>query len=108
MRRRRFLCLLSALLLAPAAVQPTAADDSGPIAPGGPDLKTTLEKGLKARRPEEFAFIKSVVAKVDAGLLPLDLVESTFLWARKKRQPNEFQYFRRALKVRAGKRGIAL
>lgn len=108
MRRRRILCLLWALTLAPIAGRPAMADDTGPIAPGGPDLKTTLEKGLKARRPEEFAFIKKVVAKVDAGSLPLSLVESTFLWARKKRQPHAFQYFRRALEVRAGKQGISI
>ena len=75
--------------------------------PGGPDLKTTLELGLKARRPSEFAFIAEVVAKVDNGTLPLPLVNGTFLWARKKKH-YAFPYFQEALKVRAKQAGIAL
>lgn len=84
-----------------------AASAGSRIAPGGPDLKTALEKGLKARRPEEFAFIKDVVDKVDAGTLPLPLVKSTFLWARSQR-PYPTVYFERGLKTRAKKLGIAL
>ena len=49
-----------------------------------PTLKDKLEKGLKARLPSEFAFIANVVSKVNDGTLPLSLVDSTFLWARKK------------------------
>jgi hypothetical protein len=75
--------------------------------PGGPDLKTTLEKGLRARRPVEFAFIQQVVNKVDDGTLSSSLVNSTFLWAR-QRQPFPFPYFQQALKVRAKKAGVAL
>jgi len=78
-----------------------------PVAPGGPDLKITLEKGLKARRPSEFAFIALVIGKVNDGTLPLSLVESTFLWARKQR-PYPTVYFERGLKARARKLGIAL
>lgn len=85
----------------------TAATSGSRIAPGGPDLKTALEKGLKARRPQEFAFIKEVVEKVDDGTLPLPLVKSTFLWARKQR-PYPTVYFEHGLKTRAKKLGIAL
>ncbi len=82
-----------------------AADDSG--TQSTPTLKQTLEKGLKARRPEEFAFIAMVVKKVDKGVLPRDLVESTFLWARGKGDL-AFEYFRKGLIIRAQKMGIKL
>jgi len=68
-------------------------------------LKDQLEKGLQARRPQEFAFIAHVVSRVEEGSLPRSLVDSTFLWARSKR-PYPFPYFERGLKVRAKKAGI--
>jgi len=80
---------------------------AAPATPGGPDLKDTLEKGLKARRPNEFAFIAHVVHKVEQGKLPLELVNSTFLWAR--RQPDvPFPYFERGIRERAKRLGISL
>ena len=82
-----------------------AAEDPG--TQSTPTFKETLEKGLKARRPEEFAFIAMVVTKVDKGVLPRALVESTFLWARGKGSL-AFEYFRKGLTVRAQKMGIAL
>jgi hypothetical protein len=69
------------------------------------DLQEMLESGLKARRPEEFAFIKRVVLLVEIRSLPEDLVRSTFQWARKKR-PFPFPYFERGLKERAARLGI--
>ncbi len=72
-----------------------------------PKLKDTLEKGLKARLPSEFAFIREVVDKVDDGTLPRSVVESTFLWARRKPQ-HPFEYFQQGLKVRAEKLGVSL
>jgi len=73
-------------------------------------LKSQLEKGLRARRPQEFAFVAVVVEMVENETLPLDLVKGTFLWARKKalttRYP--FPYFERALRERAGKLGIKI
>jgi hypothetical protein len=83
------------------------ASGSDPVAPGGPDLKTTLEKGLRARRPVEFAFIAQVMELVDDGTLPRSVVESTFLWARKKR-PYPYPFFEQGLKERAKKLGISL
>ncbi|MFV2068323.1 MAG: hypothetical protein ACC645_15240 [Pirellulales bacterium] len=70
-------------------------------------LKEQLETGLKARRPEEFAFIGKVVRLVDAGILPRPVVDGTFLWARRKRR-HPFQYFERAIKVRAKRLRIKL
>jgi hypothetical protein len=95
--------IAGALFLEPAAAI-RAADSGGAIVP---TLKDKLEKGLKARLPSEFAFIASVVSKVDDGTLPLSLVDSTFLWARKKSN-HQFEYFQQGLTLRAQKQGIAL
>lgn len=69
------------------------------------DLQGQLEKGLKARRPVEFAYIAQIVHMVDDGDLPRDLVDSTFVWARKKRT-KRLQYFQFALQARATQLGI--
>ena len=68
-------------------------------------LRDMLNTGLKARRPEEFAYIEMVVGLVESGVLPESLVRSTFAYARKKR-PYPLVYFRSALRVRAKKKGI--
>jgi hypothetical protein len=75
--------------------------------PTNPSLKDTLAKGLKARLPEEFAFVDRVVKMVDHGRLPREMVQSTFLWARKK-PVHQFQYFEHGLKMRAEEVGINL
>jgi hypothetical protein len=70
-------------------------------------LKQTLEAGLKARRPQEFAFLATVAAKVEDGTLPRSLVESTFFWARRQgRYP--FIYFQAGLRERAKRIGVVL
>jgi hypothetical protein len=70
-------------------------------------LKQTLEAGLKARRPQEFAFLAMVAAKVEDGTLPRSLVESTFFWARRQgRYP--FVYFEAGLRARAKRIGVVL
>jgi hypothetical protein len=72
-----------------------------------PTLKQQLQTGLLARTPHEQEFVDLVVAKVDSGDLPLGLVQSTFLWARRHR-PYPMQYFERALRVRAAEVGISI
>jgi hypothetical protein len=72
-----------------------------------PTLKQQLQVGLLARTPDEQAFVDEVVSMVDSGNLPLSLVQSTFLWARRHR-PYPMQYFERALRVRANDLGISL
>jgi hypothetical protein len=72
-----------------------------------PSLKDTLEKGLKARRPEEFEFLAKVVELVEAEKLPLDVVISTFQWARPKK-PAPMPYFTRAMQIRAAELGVEL
>ena len=71
------------------------------------DLEQALKSGLRARRPIEFEFIRTVIAKVKTNELPLDLVQGTYLWARKKK-PYPYPYFERALRERAAKQGINL
>jgi hypothetical protein len=103
MTRRWFLSLLACLSwFAGGTGRPSASAQDG-LNPGPvekPDLQDTLEKGLKARRPQEFAFVRRVVALVEAGDLPQTLVQSTFLWAR-KRSRRPFQSFEFALRQRA-------
>ena len=86
-----------------ASLRPSVAAEVG-------DLKQQLEKGLRARRPAELQFVELVVTMVGNDTLPLDLVKSTFLWARKKAKSTRypFPYFERALRVRAAKQGITI
>ena len=74
------------------------------------DLKDQLEKGLKARRPTDFAFIAKVILLVEMNKLPLSEVKAVFQWARKRgvKTNYPFPYFERALKIRAKKLGIII
>ncbi len=71
------------------------------------DLKGQLEKGLKARRPIEFAYIAQIVALVESGELPRSLVTSTYGWAR-QRPDRRLQYFQFALQARAKNLNVQL
>ena len=105
---RRTGWLLSLALF--TTIVPCRAEEPLSVAAGSqetPELKDVLEKGLKARRPEEFDFIATVLTHVNNGTLPREMVESTFLWARKKPK-NEFQYFEFAMRDRAKKIGVTL
>lgn len=99
------------VLLALALSLPLAGVVLGVEPPLGNGAKLSyreqLEKGLKCRRPVEFEFVGRVVDLVDAGVLPRSLVDSTFDWARKKRDKN-VQYFEFALRTRAKKLGVDL
>ena len=101
--------LMLAALAQPATLESQLADAAVPevIAVDTGDLQDKLEVGLRIRRPQEFAFVALVVGKVEAGTLPRQLVEETFLWARKK-QPYPYVYFERAMKIRAAKEGVDL
>ncbi len=82
----------------------------GQVSDGTPNLKSQLENGLKARFPAEFAFIHTVVTMVENNQLPLDLVQSTFLWVRKNKYHKKYMvpYFERLLRSRAAERGITI
>jgi hypothetical protein len=66
----------------------------------GLDLKTQLQKGLKARRPVEFQYIDEIIELVEEGKLPRKLVVTTYLAAQRQSR-RELQYFQLALAARA-------
>jgi hypothetical protein len=90
--------LIVLALLATALVPPVEAGVLDP---------NVMKVVLHTATPQEGGFIEYVVARVDNGTLPLDLVQSTFLWARKKPR-KKFFYFKQALILRAADRGIRL
>jgi len=85
---------------------PALAVDNG--AGQVPDLKETLDKGLKARLPSEFAFLRRVVEEVDNKRLPRKMVLGTFQWARRQSDEMPFPYFQFALRLQAKKVGVQL
>ncbi len=96
-------------LVAPIETQAAGVQSTiGPISVEVAGLKDQLEKGLKARLPEQFAFVATVVTMVDNKQLSLELVLSTFHWARKRAKYKEhmFPYFERGLRERAARLGI--
>jgi hypothetical protein len=66
-----------------------------------------MKVALHTATPQEDGFIEYVLAKVDKGTLPLELVKSTFLWAKKKPR-KKFFYFREGMILRAAQQGITL
>ena len=66
-----------------------------------------MKIALHTATPQEEGFIAYVLGRVDKGTLPLDLVQSTFLWAKKKPH-KRFFYFKQALILCAADRGIKL
>ena len=71
-------------------------------------LKDQLRSGLNARRDVEFKFIDDVVVLVRTQKLPVKLVMETFQYARNKRTKYPFQYFQRALVLRAARLGVTI
>ncbi|MFO0911959.1 MAG: hypothetical protein U0795_03300 [Pirellulales bacterium] len=96
-------CALSWLLARPAFGQTPAIR----VGASQVSLRDQLARGLRARRQAEFAFVDQVVSQVNQGHLPLSLVQSTYLWARKK-TPYPFPYFMVALSRRAKAIGVDL
>lgn len=101
------LAMVALLFVAAPGLQRAVHAQGGRIAPGGPSLQTSLEKGLKARRPVEFQFIAQVVQMVDDGTLPRSTVITSFLWARRYHQ-YPCVYFMAALRTQAAQMGIDL
>lgn len=100
------LALASVGLIAPATLGVLAFTPPASGADQVANLKDTLEKGLKARRPEEFQFIARVVKLVEEGQLPLPLVLGTFKWARSRSSHIPYPYFKRGLQERAARIGV--
>lgn len=66
-----------------------------------------MKVALRAGTPDEKKFIDDVVHLVDVGVLPVAMVESTFLWAKKKSR-YRVQYFKRGLQWQAEQIGVTL
>ncbi|MCE9551788.1 MAG: hypothetical protein K8T91_00195 [Planctomycetes bacterium] len=99
--------LSSGLMVSHAAVpRPALAVDNG--AGQVPDLKQTLNYGLKARLPSEFAFIRHVNQLVEEKRLSRAVVLRTFTWARGQSDKMPFPYFQFALRAQAKKFGVQL
>ena len=81
-------------------------------------LNELLRSVLKCRRPQEFAYVNLVAAKVNAGQLPEAMVLSMMNWAAKRaRQEAEsgrrnsdipFPYFQQGMYLRAKEIGVNL
>jgi len=71
-------------------------------------LEDQLKTGLRARSPEDVAFIKDVVSLVQRGELPAKLVNSTYIWAIQHQRKYPFPAFERALRIQADKLGVGL
>jgi len=97
------------LVLALAAVPGTHARADEPVGGGQViSLEDQLNTGLKTRRPEETEFVEGVARLVNEGKLPRKLVDSTFIWAVRRRQTYPFPAFERALRLQADRLGVDL
>lgn len=65
---------------------------------------------LRARLPEERAFVASVVRMVGEGELPRGVVNTSFAWIRKRRPYTNypFFYFERVLRLQTSRLEIAI
>ncbi|RLS28807.1 MAG: hypothetical protein DWH79_12680 [Planctomycetota bacterium] len=71
-------------------------------------LEDRLATGLKVRRPEDVAFLEQVAQRVQEGKLPRKIVDSTYLWALRRRQSYPFPSFQKALRLQAERIGVDL
>ena len=94
-------CLCVAGTVAAPAAEP-------PVPRESTSLAERLKAGLKARLPQEFAYVDRVAALVEEGVLPVKLVDTAFAWARKKGVPYPFPYFRRVLEIQASLIGLEI
>ncbi|MBX3433814.1 MAG: hypothetical protein KF847_10875 [Pirellulales bacterium] len=94
----------------PATVGRTTGENGRQV-----QLRDQLRVGLKATTQADIEFINLVVLRVEQGVLPRKLVDSTFLWARNRyiTRPGSHRlrpmvYFQPALTLRAKQLGIQL
>ena len=109
MRTQRSPVVFLLMMLAFSALPVTGARTDEPV--GGAEvisLEDQLKTGLKARRPEETEFVEEVARLVNTGKLPRKLVDSTFMWALRRRTNYPFPAFERALRLQADQLGVDL
>lgn len=106
---RRQILRLSSLVLATLAGLVVSQTISR-AEPDLPTLRERLEKGLKARLPNEFEFLDTVVTMVDAGTLPRELVDKVFFYVRREKSHKKYlvPYFERLLRAKAREQGIEI
>jgi hypothetical protein len=100
MMKRICLALMFALVLL-AAVESRAATQAGPLD------SDTMKVALHTATAQENGFIDKVLTKVNEGVLPLDMVQSTFLWAKKKPR-RKYEYFKIGIIYRAKQAGVSI
>jgi hypothetical protein len=102
---RRTILAASVVVAGAAGVALRAQQPSAPVTASDPadrsgrqiSLEDQLRVGLKAVTKADFAFIELVVQRVDEGVLPRKLVDSTFLWSRRRVQRQRPQYRKRPM-----------
>jgi hypothetical protein len=114
MRRLLLTASVAALLSVGSPAFQSARARADDVAPATEDekpavtLESRLTTGLKARRPEDVEFVERVAEMVRTGKLPAKVVDSTYLWAIRRRQSYPFPAFQRALRIQADRIGIAI
>jgi len=111
MRHLLLAASVAGMLASPMLEIHTRADDIAPATEDGKTavtLESRLTTGLKARRPEDVEFVERVAEMVRTGQLPAKVVDSTFLWAIRRRQSYPFPAFQKALRIQADRLGIAI
>lgn len=103
MRRRLFLLLVTTAPTVLRAAEP-AATTRGAIA----SLEERLKAGLKVQAPADVAFCDRVVEAVRTGEIPVQVVDSTYLWAVRRGKKYPFPAFQFALRAKAERLGISL
>jgi hypothetical protein len=104
---RNPLRIAAAVLLAAMAWTLLAAGPARADTPGVGLDADTMKAALHTNTAQENGFIDRALALVNQHKLPAEMVQSTFLWARRKTR-NQFQYFKYALTLRAGDYGVQL
>jgi hypothetical protein len=92
-------------MILPAALR---AAEPAPARGAVASLQERLEAGLKVRAPADVAFCERVAELVRAGKLPVQLVDSTYLWAVRRGRKYPFPAFQHALRVKADRLGVSL
>jgi hypothetical protein len=111
MRHLLLAASVAGMLSGPALEIHARADDVAPATEDGKTaatLESRLKTGLKARRPEDVEFVERVAEMVRTGQLPAKVVDSTYLWAIRRRQSYPFPAFQKALRIQADRLGIAI
>jgi hypothetical protein len=101
MHRRTWLAAIAALSLVTLPATLARAEEEI-------TLKDRLNAGLRCRRPEEFAFVDTVIGLVDQKKLSREMVLGTYRWAAERRPDFPFYYFQYAIRERAKEIGVSV